>query len=461
MEEIFPSFDSESAEAAPTGMTWENPDGIRDPATETNMGPDGRPAMSAIFADGELNPEDAVRLAAHQAAAEASEPVAVPAAEDVADSRLTRPRSDAAGIQWLAQSASPPSEPSDAAAGDGASDVRVAEPEETSRSGGPDGVASAKHHPTPTPDDVADKNSGPSEAQIQANRANAKKSTGPRTTAGKVKSSANSLKHGAYAKRLEPIVGGPFHEGTDFGEFMTEVIDALAPTNALQRATASEIALLLWKEKRLALWEARQLQIAVDESEPTLDEQIADQAVERQLDDVTAWCQEWIALDGAAARTFAAPSAPRQSTAQASEPDQTADSTPPAEDAPAQWAPTLSWQAMAYYLRQHRVGSDAVAGVWDARTQPRTEGEWESAFKTMATLYFQGAHAMSEWAAGQRLRLLESQERRRWANELRLTDRSYDVADRYAALRARLNSEKVRLLGVYAVLKAGVRAKRT
>ena len=36
--------------------------------------------------------------------------------------------------------------------------------------------------------------------QTDANRRNAKKSTGPRTRAGKTKSSMNSLKHGIFAK---------------------------------------------------------------------------------------------------------------------------------------------------------------------------------------------------------------------------------------------------------------------
>ena len=37
------------------------------------------------------------------------------------------------------------------------------------------------------------------DAQIQANRNNATRSTGPRSEAGKVTSTQNSLKHGGYA----------------------------------------------------------------------------------------------------------------------------------------------------------------------------------------------------------------------------------------------------------------------
>ena len=44
------------------------------------------------------------------------------------------------------------------------------------------------------------------EAQIRANRANAKKSCGPKTDAGKSRSRLNSLKHGARAEVLNPVL---------------------------------------------------------------------------------------------------------------------------------------------------------------------------------------------------------------------------------------------------------------
>ncbi|MBT6095099.1 MAG: hypothetical protein HOH04_10810, partial [Rhodospirillaceae bacterium] len=42
----------------------------------------------------------------------------------------------------------------------------------------------------------------PSAAQIDANRANARRSTGPRTPGGKTVSRSNALKHGLYAERI-------------------------------------------------------------------------------------------------------------------------------------------------------------------------------------------------------------------------------------------------------------------
>jgi hypothetical protein len=41
-----------------------------------------------------------------------------------------------------------------------------------------------------------------SKPQLTANRSNAKKSTGPKTKAGKLISSSNAVKHGATAKQF-------------------------------------------------------------------------------------------------------------------------------------------------------------------------------------------------------------------------------------------------------------------
>lgn len=45
-----------------------------------------------------------------------------------------------------------------------------------------------------------------SERKIAANRANAQRSTGPRSTAGKLKSAQNALRHGLAARTIDPTL---------------------------------------------------------------------------------------------------------------------------------------------------------------------------------------------------------------------------------------------------------------
>jgi hypothetical protein len=74
-----------------------------------------------------------------------------------------------------------------------------------------------------------------SEAALAANRANALKSTGPRTPAGKLKAASNSLKHGLYSMK-------------NFDDFIADHDVALAvTTNFIEQfnpVTPSEVALL-------------------------------------------------------------------------------------------------------------------------------------------------------------------------------------------------------------------------
>jgi hypothetical protein len=66
--------------------------------------------------------------------------------------------------------------------------------------------------------------------QLQANRRNAKRSTGPRSPEGKARSRLNSLKHGLTAKTLV-IVGERVHE---FDELRAKLIDQYDPQSALE-----------------------------------------------------------------------------------------------------------------------------------------------------------------------------------------------------------------------------------
>ena len=91
-----------------------------------------------------------------------------------------------------------------------------------------------------------------SEKQLAANRANAKKSTGPRGPEGKARSRLNSWKHGLTAKTLI-IVG---EDADDFDELRAELMDDHDPQSALECELVERLAGILWRLRRVPFFEA-------------------------------------------------------------------------------------------------------------------------------------------------------------------------------------------------------------
>ncbi len=90
------------------------------------------------------------------------------------------------------------------------------------------------------------------EKQITANRANARKSTGPKTPRGKSVVRLNALKHGATAETL--IV--PFIESAEEWEaHRLGIFESLAPVGALETDLALRIAVMWWRLGRVTRFE--------------------------------------------------------------------------------------------------------------------------------------------------------------------------------------------------------------
>lgn len=82
-----------------------------------------------------------------------------------------------------------------------------------------------------------------SEAQRAANQRNAQKSTGPRTTAGKDRSSANAIRHGAYSTRHDSISASILQEDPDeVLALIQDIYDELEPQTALEAAAVDTVA---------------------------------------------------------------------------------------------------------------------------------------------------------------------------------------------------------------------------
>jgi hypothetical protein len=83
--------------------------------------------------------------------------------------------------------------------------------------------------------------------QITANRANAQRSTGPRTAAGKAVSARNARKHGLFAK--EALAKG--EDAAGFAELGQRLRQALAPEGELEEALCARIVGCVWRLRRV------------------------------------------------------------------------------------------------------------------------------------------------------------------------------------------------------------------
>src|SRR5512144_2165864 len=79
--------------------------------------------------------------------------------------------------------------------------------------------------------------------RVAANRANARKSTGPRTAAGKKRVARNARKHGLCAQFGARL---PSECGATFNTFLAELEADLRPITTMQRGLFPQIASLMW-----------------------------------------------------------------------------------------------------------------------------------------------------------------------------------------------------------------------
>ena len=91
-----------------------------------------------------------------------------------------------------------------------------------------------------------------SQRQLEANRANAKRSTGPKSASGKARSRLNAVTHGLTARQL--VVGAEKPE--DFDALREALFADLEPSGALQCELVDEIARFTWRLRRIPVLEA-------------------------------------------------------------------------------------------------------------------------------------------------------------------------------------------------------------
>ncbi len=99
-----------------------------------------------------------------------------------------------------------------------------------------------QHHETSRPFDAA----GLSQARLEANRANAQLSSGPKTESGKAISSQNSFKHGLYSSRL--VI--PSEDPAQLDALKATLFAEHRPANETEALLVQEMAEHYWLMKR-------------------------------------------------------------------------------------------------------------------------------------------------------------------------------------------------------------------
>lgn len=109
------------------------------------------------------------------------------------------------------------------------------------------------------------------DAQINANRDNSSRSTGPRTEAGKRRARMNGLKHGAFLAGDDEITATLLKEDYDDLQALHEaLIDDLSPASTVQYALAEHIAQTIINQLRL-----RKLTTALVDGQALDDDEVA------------------------------------------------------------------------------------------------------------------------------------------------------------------------------------------
>jgi hypothetical protein len=101
--------------------------------------------------------------------------------------------------------------------------------------------------------------SGTSPKQLEANRRNAQRSTGPRTPAGKERVKFNALRHGLLAKSVILPIRSRSEKQNHFDALLAQLIDELKPVGILEDMLVEKIAVSYWRLRRALRAEAGEI----------------------------------------------------------------------------------------------------------------------------------------------------------------------------------------------------------
>jgi hypothetical protein len=97
--------------------------------------------------------------------------------------------------------------------------------------------------------------------QIEANRRNARKSTGPNTEEGKQRSRCNAVRHGLTA---ETVIGA-LEDAEDYDAFQAAIIADYDAQSTVERELVLRLASVLWRLRRATTMETGLFEIQADQ----------------------------------------------------------------------------------------------------------------------------------------------------------------------------------------------------
>jgi hypothetical protein len=113
-----------------------------------------------------------------------------------------------------------------------------------------------------------------SEKQVMANRANAKRSTGPKTETGKALSRVNACRHGLTAETI--VIGD--EDPKKFGILRAELEEEYNPRPGIESELVERLAVLMWRMRRIPMFEAALIELNREQvaSQKRIDSMITD-----------------------------------------------------------------------------------------------------------------------------------------------------------------------------------------
>jgi hypothetical protein len=103
------------------------------------------------------------------------------------------------------------------------------------------------------------KKSQVSQKKLEANRANARRSTGPTSPAGKAKAAQNSYKHGVFARRLFSNLEQSAQDRADYGMLYRSFFEQYSPVGPLETFLLEKITTTTLRQARLLEFEQKML----------------------------------------------------------------------------------------------------------------------------------------------------------------------------------------------------------